>query len=143
MPLPTTGGIFLDGVQFTTDPSIYEPANWEKRYSVTPAIGGKRTVQDFGVFMRDNTLRLGSGGVNVLNEATVVALHTRFRTRGVMYTFTDFVSNSFGVFIKTFVPIPVKKGRDQQGNVSTVYVYTMELQVLQITQLFGVAYTGS
>src|SRR5215510_1723554 len=143
MPLATVGGVFLDGVQFTTDPLTYEPMNWEKRYSVTPAIGGKVTIQDFGTFMKDNTVRLGSGQTNVLNESTVIALHTRFRTRGMLYTFTDWLGNSFGVFIKMFVPFPVKKGRDPAGVVSTVYSYSMELHVLQITSLLGVAYTGS
>lgn len=143
MPLPTVGGVFLDGVQFTTDPVTYEPMNWDKRMSVTQAIGGKVTVQDFGMFMKDNTVRLASAQTNVLNESTVIELHNRHRTRGLVYTFTDWLGNSFGVFIKSFVPIPVKKGRDTAGVVSVVYSYTMELQVLSITQLLGVAYTGS
>lgn len=143
MPLATVGQVFLDGVQFTTDPVTFETLNWEKRYSVTQAIGGKTTIQDFGTFMKDNTVRLASGETNVLNAATVAALHTRFRTRGLVYAYTDWLTNSFGVFIEKFVPIVAKRGIDNAGNLDTLYHYSMDLHVLTITTLLGVAYTGS
>ena len=136
MPVPAVGGITLDGVIFTTDPTVYEPLNWQKRMSIQMAIGGKVTIQDFGVFQKDNTVRLG--GENFLEDAVVQSLHTKYRTRGATYAFTDWLGNSFTVFIKTFVPVPLKKGPGV-----SLYRYTMELQVLTITNLFGVAYTGS
>lgn len=143
MPLATVGQVFLDGVQFTTDPSVYETLNWEKRYNVTQAIGGKVTIQDFGTFMKDNTVKLGSGNANVLNHTVVLALHDRFRVRGVQYTYTDWLSNNFSVFIKRFVPIVLKRGIDPAGNLTTLYTYEMELHVLNITTLLGVAYAGT
>ncbi len=143
MPLGPFGGVVFDGVQFNTDPSVYEPLNWAKRFSVTQAIGGKVVIQDFGTFMKDNTLRLGSGSNNPLDDAVVQALHSRFRTRGVAFTLTDWLGNQFTVFMKVFVPIPLKKGIDRAGNASSLYTYTLELQVTQIVNLFGVAYTGS
>lgn len=142
MPFLPVGGVFLDGVQFSTDPEPYEPMNWEKRYSVHKGIGGKSTIQDFGTFMSDNTLRLGSGGSRFLEEAAVIALHTRYRVRGASYVFTDWLVNNFIVFITAFAPVPWKRGADEVGGTVSFYTYTMELQVIQINALLGVTYTG-
>lgn len=146
MPFLVRGGIVLDGIQFNTDPATYEPLNWEKRYSKFQAIGGVLTIQDFGVFKRDNTIRLQSGDQRPMEESVVASLHTRWRQRGVVFTMTDWLASSFDVFIEKFVPIPLKKGRDQQsgvpGGTISLYTYSMDLHVLQITQLFGVAFTG-
>jgi len=146
MPFLVKGGITIDGVQLNTDPATYEPANWEKRHSETMAIGGARTIQDFGTFMRDNGVRLQSGDSNPLEESVMVALHTRFRTKGATYTFTDWLGNVFTVFILEYMPVPLKKGRDGSvagGGTLSLYTYTMELRVLVITNFFGTPYTGS
>jgi hypothetical protein len=140
------GGITLDGVQFNTDPATYEPVNWEKRYSKFAAIGGAMTIQDFGVFKKDNTLRLQSGDQNPLEESVVVALHTRFRTRGVTYALTDWLGNSFTVFIEKFVPVPLIQGLDGSvvgGGTLRLYSYSMDLHVLNIVNLYGVAFVGA
>jgi hypothetical protein len=145
MPFLVKGGLTLDGVQFNTDPATYQPTNWEKRYSIFPAIGGALTIQDFGVFKKDDTLRLESGDRNPLEESVVVSLHTRFRTRGAAYTLTDWLGNAFLVFIEKFVPVPLKQGRDGSvvgGGTIRLYSYSMDLRVLDITTLFGSAFTG-
>lgn len=145
MPFLVKGGITIDGVQLNTDPSTYEPANWEKRFSETMHIGGGRTIQDFGTFMRDNAVRLQSGDNNPIEESVMTSLHTRFRTKGATFVFTDWLGNTFTVFIKEFVPIPLKKGRDGSvpaGGTLSLYTYMMELRVLVITNFFGTPYTG-
>ncbi len=136
------GSVTLGGTQFSTDPEPYEPLNWPKRMSVHPAIGGALTIQDFGVFMRDNTLKLGSGGSRFLEESVFLALHTKYRTRGVSYTLTDWLQNSFTVFIKNFRVWPFKKGGDSTGGTISLYYYEMDLHVLAITQIAGQAYSG-
>lgn len=146
MPFLVQGGITLDGVQFNTDPVTYEPVNWEKRYAKLMAIGGALTIQDFGVFKRDNTLRLASGERNPLEESVVTQLHTRWRTKGATYALSDWLGNAFTVFIEKFVPVPLKKGRDASvagGGTISLYSYSMDLHVLQITTLLGAPYTGS
>ena len=142
MPL-TVGSVVLDGIAFNTDPEPYEPLNWEKRHSVTMAIGGKVTIQDFGTFMKDNTLRLGSGENRFLDELIMAALHSRYRTHSVTYVLTDWLGNNFTVFIKNFIVIPFRRGRDVSGAPISLWHYTMELQVVTINQLLGVAYTGA
>jgi hypothetical protein len=135
VPFPNpTGGVFLDNVRFPTNPDVYEPLNWKKRETVFPSIGGKVTIQDFGVYMKDDTIRLASGQGQFLDEATVIALHTRWRTRGATYTLTDWLRNNFTVFIREFVPVNYRPD---------LYRYTMALQVTQIVQLWGTVFTGA
>ena len=143
MPLGPFGALFLDGVRFSTDPAVYEPMNWAKRHSVHPAIGGKVTIQDFGTFMKDNTLRLQSGDRQFLDLETVNLLHARYRTKGALYLLTDWLSNQFQVFILNFVPVPNKSGIDGNGNNVSLFTYQMELHVLSIGLLLGQPYTGS
>jgi hypothetical protein len=147
MPFPTIGGLVIDTggvpVTFSTDPNTYEPLNWQKRHSVHMVIGGKIVIQDFGTFMRDNALNLRGAPPQFLDEPTVIALHTRFRTKGASYGFTDWIGNVFTVFIREFVPVPFRKGADQAGGVVSLYTYSMALRVLSITKLFNVTYTGS
>ena len=142
MPLFTKGGVFLDSVQFNTDPNPYENLNWKKRISKHPTIGDRQVIQDFGVYMVDNVLRLGSGDKQVLDSVKVIALHTRYRTRGAVYSFSDYLGNVFSVVIMDFVPIIFRRGVDQAGVVTDLYRYTMELQTVTITTLFGQPYTG-
>ncbi len=140
--LPT--GVFLDGVQFSTDPEPYEPLVWAKRHSEHMTIGGGLVIQDFGAFMKDNTVRLGSGQTRLISEDIMLLLYNKYLARGFTYTFTDWLGNDFQVFIKSFVPVPFKRGADKGGNsVLSLYTYTMELQVLQINKIAGATYTGS
>jgi hypothetical protein len=138
MPLATLGGVILGGLTFTTDPSTYEPLNWQKRFSTQMAIGGRVTIQDFGTFMKDNTLRLASGDRNFLEDSAVIELHTKYRALGLTYTLTDWLSNEFTVFIKSFVPVPFKKGPG-----TSLYTYNLELHVTTIVKLWGAVYSGS
>src|SRR3972149_3937496 len=135
MPFGPFGTVFLDGVQFSTNPIPYEPMNWKKRYSILPAIGGKVTTQDLVTFQPDNTVRLESGPNQFLDKATEQALHTRFRTRGASYVLTDWLGNNFTVFIKSFVPVPFLSGADAAGVAVELYTYRMELQVITIATL--------
>jgi len=143
MPLGPFGSVVLDGVQFSTDPSVYEPLNWPKRYSVHQTIGGRVVIQDFGTFQKDNTLRLGSGDRNILDDPVVQAIHTRYRSRGSAYTLVDWLSNQFTVFIKNFDPIPLKQGVGSTGATESLYRYVLDLHVLAIVKLFGLTFTGS
>jgi len=136
-PIPNTypvGGIFLDSVRFTTDPETYEPLTWKKRFSIQEAIGGKVTIQDFGVFAKDNEVRIVSGNNQFMDQATVIAFHTKWRTRGATFLLQDWMSNIFTVFLMTFPPVNFRPN---------FYRYAMDCKVVAITQLWGVEYTGT
>ena len=135
---PTLGHVSLDGVTFSTDPRTYEPLNWKKRATVIRGIGGAVTIQDFGTFAKDNTLRLESAGQYV-DQAFVTAMHSRFRTRGATYTLLDWLNNEFVVFITEFVPKPTFIG----AGADLLYEYSMTLQVVTMPALFSTTYTGS
>ena len=144
MPLGPFGAVRLDGVQFSTDPAVYEPLNWAKRFSIHPTLGGKVVIQDFGTFQKDNSLKLGSGPYNPLDDPVVQAIHTRYRTRGTSYSLTDWLNNQFTVFIKNFDPVPLKQGSDETGlNTVSLYTYVLDLHVVAIVKLFGNAFSGA
>jgi hypothetical protein len=135
MPFPApTGSVYLNNIQFSTNPETYDILNWRKRQSITAVIGGKVVIQDFGVYMKDNTIKLASGNAQFLDQATFLAFHALWRTRGATYSFTDWLNNSFTVFIKEFLPIVFK---------TDLYRYSMDLQVTQIITFWGVPYTGA
>lgn len=134
MTVTAIGQVFLDGIQFTTDPRTYEPV-WPKRQSIHGGLQGAVTVQDFGVFAKDQRLRLESGG-QWLTRTVVDALDARFQTRGAAYPFKDWVGTEATVFIVAFDPIDARLGGD-------LYEYRMELRVLALTKVRGVAYVGS
>lgn len=134
MSLDAIGHVTLGGTTFSTDPQVYEPANWEKRASVSLGIGGSVTIQDFGTFQKDNTLRLASGAAGFLDLDTVKSLHTKYRTKGAAYALTDWLGNEFTVFILDFKPVPTFIG--------DLHTYEMSLQVTAISKLFGETYTG-
>ena len=139
MTIATFGKVFLDGVQFDTDPQIYEPTNWAKRHSITPGIGGTVTIQDFGHFAKDNMVRLSSGPTGYLNQATVIALHARFRSKALVFSLTDWMDNEYTVFIVSFRPVATFIGESDSDN---LFTYEMELRVTAITKLFGAIFTG-
>lgn len=141
MALPAIGQVFLNGVQFTTDPQDYSPVAWAKRSSVLPGLQGSVTIQDFGTFKKDNVVRLRSGD-GFLTQSAVSSFHDLFRTKGATWSFTDWLGNSFTVFIRSFTPVPTFIPDDPDGS-GTLYRYEMELQVVNISTLFGVTYTGS
>jgi hypothetical protein len=86
--------------------------------------------------MKDDRVHLASGENGFLETATVKALHTRFRTKGATYTLTDWLGNEFTVFITKFVP-------EQRFGLPGLFLYDMELHVLNIAKLLGDTYTGS
>lgn len=135
MPVAPNGTVYLDSVQFTTDPQVYQPLQWKKRATVHKGIQGAVTVQDFGTFAKDNILYLASGPSGFMEKSVVATLHTKYRTKGATYSLTDWFGNSFTVFIEDFDPEPAR--------MRTLFRYTMTLQVLGITTLLGTAYTGS
>lgn len=135
MPIsPPLGNVSLDGVTFSTDPETYEPLNWQKRANVRRGLAGAVTIQDYGTFAKDNTLRLESGDQYV-DQEFVAIMHAKFRTRGATYTLLDWLGNEFVVFITEFVPVPTFIG--------DLWTYSMSLQVLDIPSLFSTNYTGS
>lgn len=135
MTVPAIGTVFLGGIQFTTDPQIYNPTVWPKRFRVHKGLEGSVTIQDFGTFQKDNTVRLGSGAAGYLEETVVELLHGAFRTRGGSFTLTDWRDNEFTVFITRFEPVPTF--------LASLYTYDMELQVIAIAKLFGTVFTGA
>jgi len=136
MPIsPAIGNVSLDGVTFPTDPETYEPLNWKKRANVRSGLGGAKTIQDFGTFQKDNTLRLESGSQQFVDLTWVNVMHAKFRARGVTYTLLDWLGNEFVVFITEFIPIPTKN--------DDLWTFRMSLQVLSIPSLFSTTYTGS
>lgn len=143
MPFGPFGNVVLGGVQFSTDPEPYEPLKWTKRISEHMAIGGKVTFQDFGLFMKDNKLHLGSGSTRFLAENVVQSLYTLYQSFGTTFTLTDWVNNAFTVLVWYFEAVPFKVGADQAHNRVSLYTYNMELRVTAITTLLGVPYTGT
>jgi hypothetical protein len=146
MSLPPTGSIFLDGVQFTFDPTTYRPLDWPKRFSVHPIISNpgdpvRTVIQEFGVTQGDLPLKLT--GQNPLSDDVVRAFLTRYRapTPNGGYVVTDWLDDQFNVFIERFFPVPLKTGRDAEGALLTLYTYELDLRVLTITKLLGQAYT--
>ncbi len=139
MAITTIGRIVLDGVTFDTDPQTYEPLNWRKRQTVLRGISGSVTIQDFGTFKKDNTIRLVSGATGFLNQSTVATFHTKFRTKAATFTLTDWLDNEFSVFIMDFRPVATFIGLDDSDN---LFTYSMDLQVLDIVKLFGAAFAG-
>lgn len=132
-PFPL-GGIYLDHERFTTDPKTYKPLQWMKRYNISAAIGGKVTIQDFGVVAKDCEIELASDEKQFLDELTVISYHTKWRTRGATYNFRDWMRNEFTVFLTDFIPVNFKPN---------IYLYTMKCRVVGITALWGVTYTGT
>jgi hypothetical protein len=135
MAVTAIGKVYLGGVQFTTDPQDYRPFTWPKRASIHPGVQGAFTIQDFGLWKKDNLVVLGSGGAGYMEELVVKSLHTKYQTRGATYTLTDWMGNEYTCWIEDFQPVPTFQG--------TLYTYTMQLRVLNIVKLWGATYSGS
>ena len=135
--------VVFDGITFTTDPIPYDPFNWPKRDSKQSGVGLSVTIQDFGITMKNNVLKLGSGNQQILDLATVKAFFTRYQVQGATYAFSDWLGNVFTVYMHDFHPLPKIRGRLPNGGTDTLFTYTMELWVTGCTFLLGDAYTGS
>jgi hypothetical protein len=150
MPLPERGQITIGSVTLSTDPETYEPLNWEKRYSVHPALAGTDgtkavTIQDFGMYAKDNTLRLSSGTGQWLDQAHVENLHDLFRERAGVHRFTDWLGNEMDVFITRFRPIPEVTMPDIDANgltLGNLWRYELECRVVTLFSLHGNGYGG-
>lgn len=129
--LEPIGAIFLDGIQFTTDPKTYE-RQWPKRITKVDHIGGN-TVLDFRRKAKDITLTLVSGG-QYLNRDVVDELDARAGALGVGYPFVDWDGTEATVVISAF---------DPQEALPDLYEYSMTLWVRALAKLRGVAYGGA
>lgn len=129
--LDPIGSLFLDGVQFTTDPTTYQ-RQWPKRITKVDVIGGN-TVLDFGRKAKDIELMLQSGG-QYLSREVVDALETRAGALGAGYPFVDWEGTEATVVIAAF---------DPQEALPGLYEYTMALWVRALAKLRGVAYGGA
>jgi hypothetical protein len=130
------GRVILNGITFATDPRTYRPLNWEKRYSVFKGVGGTVTIQDFGIYKKDDVITLNSGGdQGVLDGEAARQFHAMWRVKAATYNFYDWLGNNFTVFMSKFVAWPLIVVNDP------LYEYDMELQVTAINTLFGYAYT--
>ena len=132
---PRRGRVVLNGITFLTDPGVYTPLEWDKRLSKFIVI---RNVawQDFGMFQKDNVIKVSSGGnQGVLDEVAAREFHRMFRVKGGVYTFSDWMGNSYNVIMASYKAFPIKEG--------PLYEYSMELHVASINTLFREVYTES
>jgi hypothetical protein len=129
LTITALSAVYLDGVQFTTDPKVYT-RNWVKRTSTHATIGGV-TIQDFGLKMKDQTLQLESDG-NYMTQAVVNAIDTKYRALGLAYSFSDWNGTAATVFITEFTPV--------ETFYPDLYEYSLSLRVVTLTMLRGVAY---
>lgn len=134
MPLTPRSEIFIDAVQLSTDPEVYDPLDWPKRFSSFEGAGGSVTNQDFGLFAADLQATLASGKNGLLDTATVKLLQAKYRQKGVAVTVKDGVGNEFVALMRHFKPTRA---------FADLWRYEMTLQVVSITTLLGDAYTGS
>lgn len=134
--IKTIGKVFLDGVQFTTDPQITR--QWPPRRSRLLGIQGSTTQQDFGRFAKDLRLVLNSAQ-NYCNQAFVDAIEQRMQTRLATYTYTDYQGTDADVVIVDFQPTPtfIKDGS------GVLFTYTMTLDVTTLRKLNFKTYTGN
>lgn len=145
MPLVKTGGVSINGIQFSTDPELYEHLNWAKRYSTHKTIGGGQIIQDFGIFATDNVMKLGSGSQNYMDGVTVLAIEALYRTRGTTYRLIDYLGNDFTIYITNFVPTILKRGGDivQPAFATTLTAgYTAGNQSISVASVAGFPANG-
>src|SRR4030095_10214486 len=129
MTITPISAVYLDGVQFTTDPLVYS-RNWIKRTSTHVTIGGV-TIQDFGLKAKDNVLQLESG-TNYMTGDVVNAMDAKYAALGLAYAFKDWNGTEATVFITEFTPVDTFY--------FDLYEYRMTLRVVTLTKLRGVAY---
>jgi len=134
--IKTLGKVYLDGVQFTTDPQITR--EWTPRRSRLMGIGGSTTQQDFGRFAKDMRLTLTSGQ-NYANQAFVAAIELRMQTRLAMYPYTDYQGIDADVVIVDFQPQPtfIKDG------LGVLFTYVLVLDVVALRTLNFETYEGA
>lgn len=134
--IKTIGKVFLDGVQFTTDPQITR--NWPPRRSRLLGVQGSTTQQDFGRFAKDLRLVLNSAQ-NYCNQAFVDAVEQRMQTRLATYAYTDYQGIDADVVIVDFVATPtfIRDG------IGVLFTYTMTLDVTTLRKLNFKTYTGN
>jgi hypothetical protein len=132
----TFGKVFLNGVQFTTDPKIKR--TWPSRRSRLLGIGGSVTQQDFGLFAKDMRLTLTSDG-NYINQSFKNQVDVLRAVRRATYTYSDYHGVVGTVVIVDFDATPTFIG-DGKG---VLFEYTMTLDIVTLTQLDFAAYTGS
>lgn len=131
--LEPIGALFLDSVQFTTDPETYE-RQWPKRITKVATIGNN-TVLDFGRKAKDMVLTLNSGKAGQYMARDVFdALDTKAGALGVGYPFVDWNGTEATVVIAAF---------DGDEALPDLFYYSMTLWVRALAKLRGVAYGGS
>lgn len=136
MSLPTIGKVFLNGLQFTTDPKI--DRDWPSRQSVLPGINGSVTVQDFDRYRKDMKLTLTSNG-NFMNASLKHNIDILVGQRGFAYSYSDYTGLIGTVKILNFKATPtfIRDG------LTVLYEYSLELKIMTLTQMDGVAPIGN
>jgi hypothetical protein len=137
MSLKVLGKVYLDGNQFTTDPNIAR--SWPPRRSRLLGIGGSTTQQDFGRFAKDLRLTLTSHDLNFMNQDLVKTIEELMYVRRETYTYTDFEGIEGTVVIVDFNATPTYY-KDGEG---VLFEYQLVLDIVTLTKLNFVAYTGS
>jgi hypothetical protein len=126
MGLTPIGHVFLDGLQFTSDPSdlaIERPA----RRTYMPTIGGG-LYQDFGQIGSDARIRLSSGQSQLMSAALKAQIEARAAVKGATYSYSDWTGLSATVLILSFRPKPTFIPDGASGSV--FYTYELELGVV-------------
>jgi hypothetical protein len=128
--------VFLNDVQFTTDPKIQR--DWKPRRSRLRGIMGSTTQQDFGRWAKDMRLTLTSGG-NFMNQSLKSAIEGMMLTRKQSYSYRDYTGLEGTVIIVDFDAVPtfIKDGR------GVLFEYTLTLDVMALSKLDFETYSGS
>lgn len=141
--IATIGKTFLDGGQFTTDPSI--DRDWPPRRSRMRGIGGSTTQHDFGRFARDMRLTLSSqaaapaSNANYINHAFKIAIESKMLSRLQVFSYSDYTGIEGTVIIRDFVP----RATFIRDGIGVLWEYTLILDVMTLTKLDFETYSGS
>lgn len=105
---------------------------------------GSSMQQDFGRHARDLRLTLTSEG-NFISHDFKTYLDGLMRTRLAKYNYKDYQGIEAVVVIVDFVPVPtfIDDGSAGRGGGGILWEYTLVLDVLTLSKLDFVSYTGS
>jgi len=132
----TMGKVFLNGIQFTTDPRIRR--SWSPRRARLLGIMGSTTQQDFGRHAKDMRLVLTSEG-NFVNRSFKKQIEDLMLVRKAVYPYRDYQGLEGNVVIVDFDAVPTFY-RDGLG---VLYEYTLTLDVVGLTKLDFADYAGT
>lgn len=132
------GLITLNGLQFDTDPEVYESYLWAPRGASFRTLGGRKRTQERGSFAVDLELELRSGPRQFMRSDMVRAIDQLFRAGGD-YVLEDWLLNEITVYFPPGQPAAFHPTHAQVGD---WWTYTMKLNVRSIAVWLGAPYDG-